>query len=95
MKNVLPVYDTLVWVFLILVTCASWQITGGLELFGDRRIVASAILLIAFVKVRFVLLDFMDLKHAPLPARLFAEAWWAANSVLLLALYWMSPQPAV
>ena len=95
MKRNIPVYDSLVWVALIVVTCASWEITRGLELFGDHRFVTSAVLLIAFIKARFVLLDFMELKHAPILGRLFAEAWCAGNLALLLVLYWTSSQPAV
>jgi heme/copper-type cytochrome/quinol oxidase subunit 4 len=93
MKRSIPLYDTLVWVFLIVITCASWEITRGLELFGDHRFVTSIVLLIAFIKTRFVLLDFMELKHAPLLGRLFAELWCGAILMLLLVLYWTSDLP--
>lgn len=93
MPRSFPKYETLVWIVLIVVTCASWEITRGLEWFGSPKIVTSVVFVIAFVKTRFVLLDFMELKHAPLPARLFAEAWWAGNAILLLALYLTSAAP--
>ena len=92
MKKSFPTHETFIWILLIAVTCLSWKITDGFEVFGDRRIVASAILIIAFVKTRFVLFDFMELKHAPTIGRLFGEFWWAGNCILLLALYWTSAQ---
>lgn len=95
MKKVFPTYETFIWAFLVVVTCLSWKITDGFELFGDRRIVACAILIIAFIKTRFVLLDFMELRHAPTIGRLFGELWWAGNCILLLGLYWSSSQPSL
>ena len=95
MKKTFPQYETLIWFLLIFVTCLSWKITDGFEFFGDQRIVASAILIIAFVKTRFVLLDFMEMRHAPTIGRLFSELWWAGNCILLLGLYWSSPQPSL
>lgn len=93
MKQSLPRYETFVWAMLLIVSCLSWEIASGLNIFGDVRYVTSAVLVIAFIKTRFVLLDFMELEHAPLAARLFAELWWVGNCVILLALYWTSPQP--
>lgn len=78
----------LVWLLLVLATGLSWQFGHGLG-FGDRHHYATtAVLAIAFVKVRFVLLDFMELRTAPLPLRLVFEAWAVVACATLIGLYW-------
>jgi len=40
--------------------------------------------LIAAVKVRYVMLDFMELRQAPLPVRAAFEAWpWVVAAIIL------------
>ena len=64
---------TLVWLFLMLATCVT---TWGLSKDQFSASVATlAIILIAAIKIRLVLLHFMELRHAPLPWRLLMEAW--------------------
>ncbi len=61
---------TFVWLVLILATALSWQFGHGFG-FGDRYTYATVtIVIIAFIKVRFVFLDFMELRHAPLPSQI-------------------------
>lgn len=94
MIKTLPRYETFIWAFLVVVSCISWELASGFNFFSDTRLVACAVIVIAFVKTRFVLLDFMALKHAPIAARMFAEVWWIGNCVILTTLYWISPQPS-
>jgi hypothetical protein len=49
---------------------------------------AVAVVLIAYLKVRLVFLDFMELRTAPLPLRLSVEAWAALVCGAVVALYW-------
>ncbi len=91
MRDSLPRFETIVWLILLVVSCLSWELASSFNIFGDVRFVASAVLIIAFVKTRFVLLDFMDLKRAPIAARVFAELWWIGNCSILLGFYWTSP----
>ena len=44
--------------------------------------------LIAYLKVRLVFLDFMELRAAPLALRLSVEAWAALVCGAVIALYW-------
>ena len=50
-----------------------------------------SVLVIAFIKVRFVGLEFMELRQAPLPLRLIFELWLILACATLLILYWLSP----
>jgi len=46
------------------------------------------VVLIAYLKVRLVFLDFMELRAAPLALRLSVEAWAALVCGAVIALYW-------
>ncbi len=54
-------------------------------------IAAGATLAIAWIKGRLVVLDFMELRHAPPLYRRLFEGWVLLVSTLLLALYWVGP----
>jgi len=49
---------------------------------------AVAVVLIAYLKVRLVFLDFMELRTAPLALRLSVEAWATLVCGAVIALYW-------
>jgi hypothetical protein len=78
---------TMVWLGLMVLTCAT---TWGLskDLFSPA-VAVLGILLIAAVKVRYVILDFMELRNAPLPARVIAEVWPVVVAVTILG-FWFA-----
>jgi hypothetical protein len=80
---------TLVWLGLMVLTCVT---TWGLskDLFSPA-IAVVGIFLIAAVKVRYVILDFMELRNAPLPVRVVAEAWPAVVAVMILGFWFVAP----
>jgi hypothetical protein len=78
---------TMVWVGLVLATCVT---TWGLskDLF-DPAVAVVGIFLIAALKVRYVMLDFMELRQAPLPVRVAFEAWPAVVAAMILG-FWFA-----
>lgn len=81
---------TAVWLALMLATCAS---TWWLKSATAAPFVATAlIMLIAAVKVRLVIIHFMELGNAPLRWRFLFEAWVVAVSAIILAGYWVARQ---
>jgi caa(3)-type oxidase subunit IV len=50
---------------------------------------------IAYFKVRLVMLDFMELRHAPLSWRLTFEGWFLVVSIVLITVYAMSERHVV
>jgi hypothetical protein len=75
------------WLFLMVATAA----TFGLRAEGAAGLgAAEATLGIAYMKGRLVILNFMEVRHAPLWLRLVLEAWLLAVSVTLLTIYWIS-----
>lgn len=74
-----------IWLLLVTASLLSWEsmaIAGG-----DARLGRSAILVIAFLKVRLVGLEFMELRHAPLALRAAFEAWVVLVCAALLILF--------
>ena len=80
---------TFVWLALMVLTCVT---TWGLskDLFSPA-VAVIGIFLIAAVKVRFVMLDFMELRDAPIPVRVAFEAWPIAVAAMILGFWFLTP----
>jgi hypothetical protein len=79
---------TAVWIFLIAATAASWKLGTDHGLGPNGYTLASVlILLIAFVKVRFVGLYFMELREAPMLLRGLFETYCIAVCVLVISMF--------
>lgn len=72
------------WLFLVVATVVSWAV--GAE-HGTGSMVAVVVLAIAAIKVRLVGLDFMELRHAPIPLRVAFECYCVGIWALLSGLY--------
>ena len=75
------------WLVLMLATLLTWWL-GEIGAAGTRAIVT--MLVIAFIKGRLVILDFMELRHAPRLWRFLLEGWMLLVGSLILLAYWMS-----
>jgi hypothetical protein len=53
-----------------------------------NRTVSTVVIAVAFIKVRFVGLDFMELRRAPFALRLVFELWLIVIGGTLIILYW-------
>ncbi|TPG36646.1 cytochrome C oxidase subunit IV family protein [Mycolicibacterium hodleri] len=76
--------STVVWAALVLATLASWAV--GSE-HGTGSLVAIVVLGVAMVKVRYVGLDFMELRHAPFVLRTAFECYCIALWCVLAGMY--------
>jgi hypothetical protein len=80
---------TAVWALLMAATCTStWLLTEGAV---DTTLAEVGIFLIAAVKIRFVMLDFMGLRHAPMPVRAAFEGWIVLVTCLILGFWFATP----
>ena len=66
-------------------TLISWGFGHGRRI--DTRTAGIAVIVIAFVKIRYVILDFMELRTAALGLRVAAEAWCIVVCTTLVLLY--------
>jgi hypothetical protein len=72
------------WLFLVAATLVSWVVGAD---HGTGSLAAVVVLGIAAIKVRLVGLDFMELRHAPIPLRAAFECYCVGMWALLSALY--------
>ena len=75
------------WLVLMVATVITWYL-GEVGAAGTSAIVA--MLLIAFIKGRLVILDFMELREAPKLWRFLLEGWMLLVGSLILLAYWLS-----
>jgi hypothetical protein len=75
------------WLVLLVATGTTWWL-GEVGAAGTGAILA--MLAIAFIKGRLVILDFMGLRGAPLMWRLLLEGWLILVGGLILLAYWIS-----
>jgi hypothetical protein len=84
-KSLLLTRTTLIWALLVAATVMSWRLGHGIGP-GAARAAGPAILVIAFIKVRFVVLEFMEIRAAPLWLRLALQGWMVMCCALLMGL---------
>lgn len=78
---------TAVWLLLVGATGLSWEFGHGLGFGSDYRYATVAVIVIAFIKLRLIYLEFMELCHAPPALRRAFDAWTVATCGSLLILY--------
>ena len=68
---------TYVWLLLAALTAVSWGLADGVvpNSASQMQWLAAALLLLAFFKVRLVIMHFMEVATAPLLLRFIFEAW--------------------
>jgi heme/copper-type cytochrome/quinol oxidase subunit 4 len=78
---------TWVWFGLVVLTClTTWGLSKSLF---SPAVAVVGNFVIAAVKVRYVMLDFMELRQAPVPVRAAFEAWPALVAVIILG-FWFA-----
>lgn len=84
LPTLLRARSTVVWAVLVGATLVSWAV--GSE-HGTGSLIAVVVLGVAMIKVRFVGLDFMELRHAPLVLRAAFECYCIALWCVLTGMY--------
>jgi Prokaryotic Cytochrome C oxidase subunit IV len=80
---------TWVWLGLVVLTCfTTWGLSKDLFV---PAVAVVGIFLIAAVKVRYVVLDFMELRRAPVPVRVAFEAWPVLVAAIILGFWFATP----
>jgi Prokaryotic Cytochrome C oxidase subunit IV len=91
MSAIVNTKETYIWIFLALLTLVSWLL--GDSYVADSRQVSiyltSGLILLAFFKIRLVIMYFMEIANAPLPLRVLFEVWVVAVPVVIISLYLM------
>jgi hypothetical protein len=83
---------TAIWLLLVAATLLAWKL-GHESREINPKFAGGMIIVVAFIKVRFVIFDFMEIRHAPSWMRLVADAWIVLMAAALLFLLVMAPPP--
>jgi hypothetical protein len=84
---------TTIWVFLSLITLGSWWMgASGNSASSDHtnEFISMSVLAFAAIKTRFVIRNYMEVKHAPTWLRWSCDAWLLYVFGMILAFYWLS-----
>src|SRR5262245_23875858 len=78
-----------VWLGLVAVTLVSWWIGSrhGHREFASSTAVTYAVILIAAIKLRVIVREFMEVRHAPRLLRGLTDGWVVLLIVALLGIY--------
>ena len=87
-NNTLLLRISVVWLVLVIASTLSYSAEALLPVGNAARYGAVIIWGIAMFKVRLVILDFMELRTAPLPLRLINDLWVIALGATLIYLFW-------
>jgi caa(3)-type oxidase subunit IV len=83
---------TVVWLGLIVLTCVTtWGLSKNLF---TPAVGVVGIFSIAAIKVSYVILDFMELRDAPVPVRVAFQAWPVAVATVILGFWFATPSLA-
>lgn len=78
-----------IWLLLMAATGLSWWFSSeeGANAGAFQTAIASGILIIAFIKVRLIMMHFMEIETAPAFLRWLCEFWMTGVCTLLICLY--------
>ncbi|MDE2596136.1 MAG: cytochrome C oxidase subunit IV family protein [Sphingomonadales bacterium] len=76
------------WAFLVSLTFASFESAWGLGWMRNPVVAIAIVIGVALIKVRLVILDFMEVRRAPLALRLALELWVVALAGGILGLWY-------
>ena len=90
MLSMLRHRTTVTWLLLVFATSGSWIL--GSESRGQSGAgTGTALILVAFIKVRLVGLHFMELRSAPLALRTLFEAYVVVVFTVVIVMYVQAP----
>jgi hypothetical protein len=85
MRNLIFSKETAIWIVLMLISIFSWVVGINHGMLFERAFLESAaILILAFFKVRLVIIHFMEVGHAPTTLKLSCEAWVFVSCIGLI-----------
>jgi hypothetical protein len=88
MKKIYLSSVTVVWLLLFVATACSWWLGRlGQEAAAPPSLAGVGLILLSFIKVRFVMMYFMELRDAPLVWRAIYEGWIVVVCAASIFLY--------
>ena len=90
MTNILRLWETRIWLMLVIATGMSWWMSTSLSPSPAMSHVqiTLGVLTLTFIKVWLVMRSFMEINHAPLALRLIGDGWVLIVGSLVTLMYW-------
>jgi hypothetical protein len=92
MRDLVQTRLTAVWLLLVAATFLGWELVQGSI---SLHFAQGVILLIALIKVRLVVMEFMELRHAPWRVRWVFDLWAVLLWAGITGMPWIAPHFAV
>ncbi len=92
MKELINQRATYIFAALVLLSCLGFWLTAGRGAAGlheAQSVIWAQVVVIACIKVRWIMLDFMELRTAPKKMRLLFELWVVALGAALISINWL------
>ncbi len=92
MKELINQRATYIFAALVLLTTLGFWLTAGRGAAGlheAQSVIWAQVIVLACVKVRWVILDFMELRTAPMKLRLLFEFWVFTLGAGLISINWL------
>lgn len=89
LKDILRAPFTIVWLVLIGATLTSWYFGTGHGI-DNHAAITTLVMVVAFIKMRFVGLYFMELRDAPIQLRSLFEGYCIIVCSIILGIYYAS-----
>lgn len=79
----------IVWAILSAITAAQYfALTAGTGvLFTPNAVLTTSVIVVSLIKVRLILVEFMEVRHAPAGLRRLADLWLVLSGAALLGVY--------
>lgn len=89
MKALLNTKVTYVWCLLVLLTAVSWWLGDGYrpDNVAAYKFIAIGLFILAFFKIRLIMMNFMELATAPILLRSIFETWVIVVCTVIIWLY--------
>ena len=90
MEQLIRTKITFIWGVLTALTITSWLLADGYETADaaiHNKYVSIGLFLIAFFKIRLVIMNFMEIDTAPVTLRILFESWMVIVCTTLIILY--------
>jgi hypothetical protein len=89
--NLIRTSTTAIWLLLVVATCISWWFGESPNADQYRIVTTVSVLFIAFIKIRFVIMHFMEVRHAPFVLVVLCNAWVILVFLAVSGLYLIQP----
>jgi hypothetical protein len=89
--NLIRTSTTAIWFLLVVATCISWWFGESPNADQYRIVTTVSVMFIAFIKIRFVIMHFMEVRNAPVVLVVLCNLWVVLVFMAVTGFYVFEP----